>query len=361
MVIRRLRRGVYFLVDIAGYVILYIPLLVLRGRNISAENANRILVIRIDRIGDVILSTPALKALRCSFPNAEINMFIAEYARDLVVNNPNIDRLLVEKDHIDNDYDLALVLHPGFYHNYLAVKSGAKLRVGYTGWGGGFFLTHRLKDDRETRVRHEVESALEAVKIIGGKTEDKKLEISTTIEGERFANEYLRDNNIASDDLIIIIHPGARQEYIRWRAEGFAEVAEKLIRERKAKVILIEGVNENELVEYVLSLMEEKPLVARDMSLTQLVSLIKRGKLFIGNSTGPMHIAAALEVPVVAIFGNIHPLDSYQEWGPWGEGHTIVTKDLDCVDCHPSDCKTFDCMEQITPEEVLKAVRKTIS
>ena len=71
-----------------------------------------------------------------------------------------------------------------------------------------------------------------------------------------------------------------------------------------------------------------------------------------------MHIAAALGVPVVAIFGNIHPLDSYQEWGPWGEGHIVVSKNLDCKNCHPGDCKTFDCMNLITPEDVLRAAEK---
>lgn len=107
--------------------------------------------------------------------------------------------------------------------------------------------------------------------------------------------------------------------------------------------------------------MEEKPFEARDMTLTQLVSLIKRGHLFIGNSTGPMHIAAALEVPVIAIFGTMHPLDSYKEWGPWGEKHIIISKELECGDCHPSDCKTFDCMKLISSEEVSKAAKKIIS
>ena len=74
-----------------------------------------------------------------------------------------------------------------------------------------------------------------------------------------------------------------------------------------------------------------------------------------------MHIAAALKVPVVAIFGNIHPLDSYQEWGPWGEGHIVVSKDLNCPDCHPGDCKTFDCLRLISSQEVLQAVSQQLN
>jgi ADP-heptose:LPS heptosyltransferase len=96
------------------------------------------------------------------------------------------------------------------------------------------------------------------------------------------------------------------------------------------------------------------------LQLTQLVSLIKKCHLFIGNSTGPMHIAAAIGVPVVAIFGNIHPLDSYLEWGPWGEGHIVVSKNLNCPDCHPGNCRAFSCMELITAEEVFAAAKKQI-
>ena len=126
---RRLRQGTYLLIDIVGTVICYFPFLLLREKRFTVENSKKILVIRIDRIGDVILSTPVLSTLRYSFPNAEIHMLIAEYTRDLLIKNPNIDRLLVKEDHLDKDYDLAIVLHPGFYQNYLSFASCAKIRV----------------------------------------------------------------------------------------------------------------------------------------------------------------------------------------------------------------------------------------
>ena len=358
---RKIRYFSYLLLDAIGQII-FLPFQLRTSMNYSKNSPIKILIIRIDRIGDVILSTPAVRALRNRFPEAEIHMLLSEYTKDLLIHNPYIDKLLLLKnDKLDKDYDLAFSLHPGLKQNYLTFYSGAKLRVGYTGWGGSFFLTHKLNDDRETRIRHEVNSALEVVSIVGAEIEDKHLDISITNDGEKYADEYFKKNHISDDDLTIIIHPGARQAYIRWKAEGFAEVSEKLILEREAKVILIEGKNEKELVEYVSSLMKEKPLIARDMSLTQLVSLTKRGDLFIGNSTGPMHIAAALKIPVVAIFGVTHPLDSYKEWGPWGEGHIIVSKELECGYCHPSDCNTYECMKLITAEEVFKAAVKLIS
>jgi len=327
-------------------------------KEFNKKRVRKILIILLDRIGDVILSTPAIRAVREAFPEAEIHLLVRDYTKELLMNNPNINRLLIfKKDSLSKNYDLAIALHPGITQNYLTFTSGAKYRVGYTGWGGGFFLTHTLKDDRSTRIRHEVESALE---VVGGKTEDKKLDISITEEGEKFAADYFKENNLSSNQPVVAIHPGARQEYIKWNKEGFAGVADRLIKFKNAKVILTGSSKENQLVKETASLMAEKPMCAVGLRLTQLVSLIKKCSLFIGNSTGPMHIAAALDVPVVAIFGAIHPLDSYQEWGPWSEKHIVISKNLNCPQCHPADCKTFECLKLVTVDDVMNAAEKLL-
>lgn len=361
----RFMRKVYFIFfDFLGnaiFCLLRLFGLLPKISDFEKNSIKKILIIRLDRIGDVILSTPAIRAIRQGFPEAEIKLLVREYTKDLVIHNPNIDRLLIyEKDKIGNDYDLAIVLHPGFKQNYITFISGARYRIGYIGWGGGFFLTHKLIDDRKIRIRHEVESALEVAGSIGCSTNNKNLEISVTEEGERFAEFFFQEHQFKADDTVVAMGPGARQEYIRWKKEGFAAVADTLIKQNKAKVIMVGGREGKGLIENVLSLMQQKPILAIGLRLTELISLIKRCDLFIGNSTGPMHIAAALRVPVVAIFGNIHPLDSYQAWGPWGEGHIVVSKNLNCPDCHPSDCKTFDCLELLTADEVLEAAKKQI-
>lgn len=330
-------------------------------KEFSKDGVNKILLIRLDRIGDVILSTPAIRAVRETFPKAEIHLLLSEYTKDLVVGNPNINKLLIYgKEVMDRNYDLAIALHPGFKQNFLTFKSGAKYRLGYNGWGGSFFLTHKIPDDRETRIRHEVDSTLEVVGMVDCSTSNKGLEISVTDKGEEFADIFFKNNNLDINGRIIIIHPGARQEYIRWKKEGFAEVADRLINEEKAKVILIGSGRERQLVNEVAAIMQNKPVPAVGLELSQLISLIKRCNLFIGNSTGPMHIAAALKIPVVAIFGNINPLDSYQEWGPWGEGHTVVSLNLGCPDCHPSDCQDFKCIKLISSERVFDTVKRQL-
>ena len=322
------------------------------------ESIKKILVIRIDRIGDLVLSTPVFRSLKQTYVEAQVHVLVGEYTKDLVINNKNIDKVVVlEKDIIENNYDLAIVLNPGIKANRLAFLSGAKFRIGYKGRGGSFFLTHKLADDRETRVRHEVVSALEVAGIAQATTEDKTLEVSTTVIGEEIADQFFSNNNLSSDDFTVMIHPGARQEYIRWNTRGFAEVADMLIRGKSAKVILLCGKEEVRLVEEVKKYMHNEAITASSISLTGLVSLIKRMKLFIGNSTGPMHIAAALGTPLVAMFGSRHPLDSVEEWGPWGDNNCVVRADVDCIDCHPSDCMVdFKCMSKIRPEHVVRAV-----
>ncbi len=356
----------YVIFDLLGsiaFCLLKILGLIPKNIGFDKDIVKKILIIRKDRIGDIILSTPTFRAVRQSYPKAKIHLLVQEYTKDLVVNNKNIDKILIwGEDEIENDYDLAIALHPGIIENELTFKSGARFRIGFSGRGGSFFLTHRVNDDRAKRIRHEVISALEIVEIAGCSTVDKTLEVSITEQGEAFVSEFFKQHEVSVDDFVVMIHPGARQEYIRWKKQGFAQVADMLKREKKAKVILLEGKDESKLIEDITSLMSEDALTVSGISLTELVSLIKRMKLFVGNSTGPMHIAAALNVPVVAIFGSRHPLDSLEEWGPWGEENCGIQAVVDCRKCHPSDCRNgFKCMSKVEAKEVFKAINILLS
>ena len=357
---RKLRAYLYVVFDFLGYLF-FLPLILFSKKpKIFNDQIKNILLIRVDRVGDLVLSTPAIRAVRNKFPDAKIHLLVRDYTQDLVCNNPNIDKLLIYNKHpLTKNYDLSIALHPGIIPNKLTFKSGAKIRVGYSGWGGGFFLTHKKKDDRALRIRHEVESALEIVKIVGAEIEDKSLEVSLTDEGESYADKFFKNNDL-EEEKVVIIHPGSRQSHIRWKKEGFAKVADRLIEEENAKIIISGSDSEEELLEEVVSLMRNQCLVVRGIKLTELVSLIKRSKVFIGNSTGPMHIACALGVPVVAIFGAITPLASYNMWGPWSKKNIIVTKNLDCPQCHPTDCESYDCMRLINEEDVMAAAKKLL-
>lgn len=376
--VRELRKLWYKHFDLAGEFVFSIfrgVHLLPQNEEVIPEKVHKILVMRTDRIGDLILSTPSLAALRKRFPKAHISLLVNLYTKDLMIGNPMTNEVIAYDAEISlfdklkfildlkrMHFDLILVLHSTFWSCAISFLSGALFRIGYKERGCGFLLTTPIPPKKGDEIVHEVEKTLDIIRVIGANIEAKELYIGVTEQGERYAETFFREMGISSRDKIVAIHPGARQEYIRWQKEGFAEIANNLIEEYHFKILLVGDDSEEHLVEDILRLIKNKKKVipTGDTTLTQLVSLLKRCNLFIGNSTGPMHMTAALNIPVVAIFGCINPLDNYRRWGPWGNGHIVVSKDLNCPDCHPSDCKTFDCMRLITPKEVLAAANKQI-
>jgi heptosyltransferase-2 len=338
-------------------------------KKLPRDRLSRILVIRLDRIGDVVLSTPALRAIKESFPASHVAVLVRRATKDIVEGLPFVDEIITREDFSKDGlagylkksrFVVSVALHPGWWMNYLPWSAGIPFRIGYKFCGSGIFLTKDLPDDRAVRVRHEVASALEVVGQIGAMTHDTSLVVAVHEEGEAFAEDFLQKNGLVQPQKFAVIHPGARQEHIRWKKEGFAAVADRLISEKGLGVILSGSEEERALLDAVRSLMKERCVVAVGWDLKSLISLIKRAALFVGNSTGPMHLAAALGVPVAAIFGAVHPLDSEREWGPWSKKSLVISKDLSCKRCHPSDCATFDCMESIAPQEVFEAASKLL-
>lgn len=352
MIARCIRAGAAGVINGIGRCIF----LLARSRPVSAGTAiESIVIIRIDCIGDLVLSTPAIRALRKAYPRAAIDILVREYTQDIVAANPCIRKVLCyRKDTIARCYDMAVVLHPGFVPAYLAWKSNAAIRIGYES-AGSFFLTKAVKDDRATRLRHEVESALEVAKAAGCTATDTRVELYTTGRGEQTAAAFLSAHGFDSGGVFVVMHPGARQRYIRWHAEGFARVAEMLVKRRGIPVVLTGSKAERVLLENIQNTAGVPLALAYDIPLAGLSSLIKRAALFIGNSTGPLHIAAGWGVPTVALFGPQHPLDSPCEWGPWQTRSIVLHKNIGCRHCHPSDCMAYNCLGAITAEEVYGA------
>lgn len=370
---RRVRKYYYFIIDNifgAKLFILRALKIISKQKVFDEKEAKKILLIRMDRIGDFILTTPAFRSIREKYHDTKISLLIPSYLKDLAVNNPCIDEVLIYQGMNSysgvikvlkkKSFDLVIIFHPSFKLNLLSFFIKAKWRIGYKAHGGGFLLSNGLVDDRDKRVRHEVESALEIAGIAGAKTEDKSLVLNISNENKQWADKWLESKGINSNEKFAVIHSGSNQPYIRWKKEGFSQVADWIIDNKIFKIIIIGGAKEEGVIDEVVKGMKHIPIVLNNISLGQLSAVMGRSSLFIGNSTGPMHIASALKVPVVAIFGNIHPLDSYQEWGPWSKNSIIVSKDLDCDFCHPGDCKSFDCMELITAEDVIKAIKNIL-
>lgn len=334
----------------------------------------RVLLIRTDRIGDVLLSTPAIKAVRDAYPDAYIAMMVSPYARDIINGNPYLDEIIIydkngkHKSWWDSvrfafelrrkKFNLALALHPTNRVHLVIFMAGIPKRIGYD-YKLGFLLTDRIKHTKQLGEKHETEYALDLVRYLGIDPKDKKLFMPVRPESEDWAEELLRREGINKSDKLLTIHPAASCISRIWPSERFAELADKLIDKYGFKALIIAGPDPEhiKIAADVIAKMRHSALnLAGKTSVSQLASLLKRCRLHISTDTGPMHIASSVGTPVIAIFGRKQKGLSPKRWGPTGEKSRVLHKDVGCIECLAHNCKiNFKCLDAITVEDVLNA------
>jgi predicted lipopolysaccharide heptosyltransferase III len=357
------------------------------GRANSWKNFNpkRILVIKLVAIGDLVVTLPLLKALRSRYPRSYIGVLIVPRVREVVEGCKYIDEIFeydIWGKHRDwkvmklmwflrnKKFDLVIELdHYYRISSLLSYFSGAKRRIGFDfkGQGRRYLLTDRVPYEVD---KHEVEVFLNTFRALGNKiTPNKLVEIEVTEGDKKFIDNFLKLHRISLDkDIVIGIHPGTSivAKSRRWENEKFAWLIDTLQEKFKAKVIITGGYDkeETQLVNKIVSLTKLKPVVAaRCVSIKQFAELIRRCTLFISVDTGPMHIAAAMQTPVVALFGPNTP----KKWAPFGSQHVVIYKKLPCSPCikqylgEISKCRDNKCMKKISSEEVLEVVKNQLS
>jgi len=334
----------------------------------------KILVIRLRGIGDVILSTPVLDNLHRAFPEAEIDYLTEPPSAPLLQNHPVIKRVhvlahrqwqkLPWREQLRANwnfirglraqkYDMVIDLFGNPRTALLTYLTRAPLRVGFR-FRVRRFAYNLIVIPRGDQL-HAVEFNLDVIRAL-------QLPIATTqlnvvVEPSAVIEAFWREHALASYPHVIAFNAFGGWYTKRWPLAAFAELGDRLQRELGAKVILLWGPNEWEEVNQMAGMMQTPPLIAPPTDLSALAALLSRVDLLVANDSGPMHLAAALQIPVVAIFGPTRP----HLQGPWGEGHTIVTKEgLPCLGCNGLTCKiaTHDCMQQLAVEIVFNAVSK---
>ncbi|MCM8778506.1 MAG: lipopolysaccharide heptosyltransferase II [Candidatus Omnitrophica bacterium] len=337
----------------------------------------RILVIRTDRIGDVVLSTPVIKNLRDHFPQSFIVMMVRPYTKEIVEDNPYLDEVIIyDKDKKDKSlfatlrfilrlrkykFDLAIILHPTNRVHLISFLAGIRKRIGYDK-KMGFFNTDRFKERKYLGEKHELEYNLDFLRYLGIEPEDKRLFVPVNKEAEERVNSFLKENGLDNCNFIVI-HPGASCPSKIWPAKNFAFVCDMLIKDYGFKILLITDKKNSHLGKEVRQFMKYSAVLATGkFSLKELAVVLKRAKLFISNDSGPVHIAVAVGTPVISIFGRKQPGLSPKRWGPLGEKDIVLHKDVGCSECLAHNCKIgFECLKAITPKEVLEAVGKIIA
>ncbi len=336
-----------------------------------------ILVIKLKHIGDVLLSTPAIHALKMAYPQAQIHALVSRGTEDMLAGNPDLasvipyakpegrgtrrwrDELRLLRALRGLRPDLVVEMGKGDREAILGYLSGARWRVGFDPgrqglWGRSRLLTHRaVRTGRE----HIVEGDLKLVQALGIAPADTRLRLHVGAEDAAAADLLLAEAGVQPGERLVTVHPTSKWLFKCWRDEGMAAVIGHLA-DRGFRAILTSGPELREVrkARRIVGLARSPvvDLIAR-LTLKQLAAVIGRSCLFIGVDSAPMHIAAAVGTPVVALFGP----SGEHNWRPWGEGHAVVAKDLFCRPCGQDGCngtKRSDCLDLLTEAEVIAGV-----
>lgn len=331
------------------------------------KEPKKILIIRTDRIGDVILSTPVIKNLRNAYPNAHIAFMLRPYTKEIAENNPYLNEVIIyDKNNKHKSilssikfclwlhkkkFDIAFILNPTNRANLITFFSGIPVRVGLNRKMGKF-LSHKIEDTKHEGRKHELEYTLDILSKMGIEAKDTQTHFPLKESSEQKIKTLLERLNIKNSGFIVI-HPWASCPSKRWPKENFIELIGLLGEKIGLKIIIID----EQKREFLNSLRNKNIVIdlSEQLTLADTGSLLKRAKLFISNDSGPVHIAASLNTPVISIFGRNSPGLSPKRWMPLGEKSFHIHKGCDSKICLAHNCKkNFICLKSITAYEVLE-------
>ena len=347
----------------------------LAPRSASFNTPNSILIIKPCCLGDVLMATPVIAALRQAFPRARIDFAVGGWARDMVENNPHLDSIVdcgpvgsgsrySWREYLDlarriraGGYEACFVLDRSPLIILLPYLGGVPQRVGLDSRGRGFSLTVGVP---VVGLKHEAELYLDTVRAAGIEVDVPRLEFYPTDQDRRHVTEILR---AAPQMPLVVIHPagGSNPGMIisakRWPPQRFAVLADRLIEEDVAQVCLVGGPDDGVIAARIKESMKQVPWdLTGQLTFGQLGALLERCDLFIGHDTGAMHMAVAVGAPVVALFGPSDP----RMYGPYSENSMALWQDVGCNPClqqghWDSACRRFRCIEAVTVDEVWQA------
>ena len=328
-----------------------------------------ILIIKLRYIGDVLLATPTLRAIKVARPDARVTMMVNRGTEDVLSGNPDLDEIIVlDKGSLaaqsrlisglrSRRFDTVIDLTDGDRSAFLSWVSGAPIRIGFNDeqrWRGHYY-TQVVQS--VPGVRHRIDRDLEALKLLGIQAGSKDPQLWLTPEEMNSADQLLNQLGVQRSQPMVILQPGARYWFKAWPPERFAELADQLVSQYGCQV-LIGGSNQDiDLAEQIRQMAKCNPIVmAGRTTIKQFAAIAKKSVLFVGSDSGAMHIASAVGTPVVGMFGPSNP----REWGPRGGPVEVLYKELDCRSCfHPTCIRGEEnCMKLIAVHEVVVAAQR---
>jgi lipopolysaccharide heptosyltransferase II len=345
------------------------------------SEARHILSVRLDQLGDVLMTGPAMRALKESAPGRRMTLLTSPSGADAGRLLPEVDEVLVyeapwmkaSRPRARSGPDLALIrllrakrfdaaaIFTVYSQNPLPAAlvcylAEIPLRLAHCRENPYQLLTHWVKEpEPESSVRHEVQRQLDLVASVGAATADRRLNVSVPEESIRFVDTLLADL-IGTGRPWAVVHPGATAESRRYPADQFAAVCRRLARDYGWRIVLTGTQSERQLIERIQLQMEEPShSLAGALSLWDFAALLSRAPLLISNNTGPVHVAAAVGTPVVDLYALTNP-----QHHPWMVRSRVLFHDVPCKFCHKSLCPEghHDCLRLVRPEQVVQAARE---
>ncbi len=352
----------------------------------SQSDSQRLLIIRPDHLGDVLLSTPAIQAIKRSCPDQSIHVLCGEWSADLLANYSEVDRVLTlpfpgfrRSNSVAIDpwrlaiqssrmlrkigYSSTVIMRPDHWWGaLLAFFAGIRQRIGYDHGNVAPFLTKSYKFE----YRHAVEQNMRLVEAWTGdvKRADIRLEYPVQAADREYIDSHLSSRNIPADRAIVSIHPGSGAASKIWRAGKWARAADIVADEYEAAIVFTGTDSESALIREIAARMKQDAyIIAGATTVGQLAALYVRSLAVLGPDSGAMHLAAAVGAPTVALFGPADP----NEFAPWGDPrrHAIVTSDIGCRPCRILDWRDDNaeyhpCVREITVGQVMAATRRVL-
>lgn len=338
------------------------------------QAVRRVLVVRLRSIGDTVLATPSLFALKRFLPHAQVDILVEDWVAPLLTDHPHVDNVIVlerggvvartrtARELRAGRYDVVYNLHGGTTATFLTRATGARHRVGFEAYQYAKLHTELAPASSLLWNQPKVHSVEQQLALLGWTgvpvTDRPRTSLGISAVAVETVNRQLAAVGLA-DRKIALVHPAAALETKRWSAENFARVAEYLA-QRDFAPVAIAAPNEAQIVNDVQSNASVK-IHSLELSLPEVTALASRSQLFVGNDSGIAHIAAAVGTPSVVVFGS----SNIAHWRPWNRAVAqIVFEEMPCQPCHGYFCEKFpqpECILRVPVDRVVAAIERCLN
>lgn len=339
------------------------------------KDAERILVFNVNWLGDVLFSTAVIRNIRYNFPDAYLACVVPSRCYAVLKDNPYLDEVIFYDDKSEQRsisakfkfikllkrkrFDSVFLLHRSFTRALLCVFAGIKKRIGISNRKRAFLLTRNIPEPAKDSL-HRIDYYLNIIEQVGLKIKDRFCDFSFKEEDAAFVRKVLEKNKIKSNDILVVLNPGGNWLLKRWPFDYWSKLADRLIEECRAKVVISGAHSDLKLAMQIKASMKKKAFIACGIfSLKQFAALCKQAALVVSADSGPLHIASAVGAKnIIAIFGPTHKAIT----GPRPDNNVfIIQKDSGCrIPCYVLNCKDNRCMKAVTPDDVMEVARRII-